>query len=261
MDNKIDFSDRLKNKYRLIVLNDDTLDEIKSYRLKLWHFLGLIVLFLIICILLMLGLVAFTPLGKYVSEMVGIESNAVFIDLNKRILDLEKEMASQEVYKIGIENMLNGVSVPDSSRSGSSNTSHQSNLNSVSSDIKLEDILMVAPLNGLISADYDASTQHYGIDITAPKDSPVKSILPGSIIQANWNPETGHTICVQHAYGLVSIYKHNSSLLKEKGEIVQKGESIAIIGNSGELTTGPHLHFELWHKGMPQDPKLYFNFN
>lgn len=252
MDNKLDFSERLKNKYRLIILNDDTLDEIKSYRLKLWHFFAMTIGFMLICTLLSICIIAFTPLKKYLGKYVGLESNSIFVDLNKRLIELEKEVANQEVYKTGFENLLNGVSPTDTLQEGD----EESYINE-EDKVRLEDVLIHSPLNGILSGAFDASKAHFGIDLTAPKDSPIKSILPGSVIQASWNSDTGHTITVMHAHNLISIYKHNSSLLKEKGEIVQAGESIAIIGNSGELSTGPHLHFEIWQNGQPIDPEKF----
>ena len=111
-----------------------------------------------------------------------------------------------------------------------------------------------------MSNKFKASPNHYGIDIVAPKNEAVKATLDGTITLANWTPETGYVIQVQHTENIISIYKHNSVLLKKEGERVKAGDPIAIIGESGELSTGPHLHFELWYKGSAIDPQEYMSF-
>ena len=102
--------------------------------------------------------------------------------------------------------------------------------------------------------------EHYGVDVVAEQDAGVKSTLRGKVIFASWTAETGNVVVVQHHNELISIYKHNSVLLKKIGDIVKAGEVIAIVGNSGNFTTGPHLHFELWHKGTPVNPEDYISF-
>ena len=116
------------------------------------------------------------------------------------------------------------------------------------------------PLKGLITDTFSFAGKHYGIDIVAPKNEAVKATLDGTIILATWTLETGYVISIQHKNNLLSIYKHNSVLLKKAGNYVRAGEVIAIIGDSGELTTGPHLHFELWWNGNPLDPEDYMIF-
>ncbi len=104
------------------------------------------------------------------------------------------------------------------------------------------------------------SSGHFGVDVIAPKNEAVVAILKGTVIYQNWSPTDGHVIHIQHKKNLLSIYKHNSEVLKNTGEFVDAGEPIAIVGNSGEHSTGPHLHFELWHNGYPIDPEMFINF-
>ena len=101
---------------------------------------------------------------------------------------------------------------------------------------------------------------HNGLDILAPKNTPIKAVMDGVVILSDWTLETGNTIGIMHDNQVMSFYKHNSSLLKKNGAIVRAGEAIAIIGNTGTLSSGPHLHFELWYKGKPVDPSRYINF-
>lgn len=125
--------------------------------------------------------------------------------------------------------------------------------------LPIEGMHFFCPLKGVISQGYDQVSHPY-IDITAPKGSVVKATLDGTVIYAGWNDDTGHTIQIQHEGDIISIYRHNEKLLKKSGDKVSAGTPIALVGNTGELTTGDHLHFELWHKGEAVDPIKYINF-
>ena len=116
------------------------------------------------------------------------------------------------------------------------------------------------PVEGYVTEEYDFSKEHFGIDIAAKEDAPVKAVLDGKVISAVYTLETGYVLAVQHANNLVSFYKHNSRMLRKEGDLVKAGDVIAIVGNTGELSTGPHLHFELWHEGKSLNPKDYIAF-
>ncbi|TAE12735.1 MAG: M23 family metallopeptidase [Bacteroidetes bacterium] len=120
---------------------------------------------------------------------------------------------------------------------------------------QLKDMYFFSPVKGIVSNKYDSRTGHLGVDIVSDKDAPLKAIYDGTVIMASWTDETGYVITIQHQSDLLSVYKHCSVLLKKQGDFVRAGEIVAIIGNSGELTTGPHLHFELWYKGNPINPE------
>ncbi|MFQ5448643.1 MAG: M23 family metallopeptidase, partial [Saprospiraceae bacterium] len=128
------------------------------------------------------------------------------------------------------------------------------------SDIPLEQMYFSPPIGGVISAPFDKEKSHLGVDVIAPKNTPVKTVMDGWVIFSDWTLETGNTIAIQHTNNLVTFYKHNSALLKKTGNYVKAGEAIAIIGNTGELTDGPHLHFELWHSGKPVNPTDFVDF-
>jgi murein DD-endopeptidase MepM/ murein hydrolase activator NlpD len=117
-----------------------------------------------------------------------------------------------------------------------------------------------SPLSGEISEGFQPDIKHYGVDVVAPQNTAIKTIMDGWVIISDYTVETGNTIGIQHPNNIISFYKHNSALLKKVGSFVKAGEAIAIIGNTGELTDGPHLHFELWHKGKPVDPADFIMF-
>jgi murein DD-endopeptidase MepM/ murein hydrolase activator NlpD len=123
------------------------------------------------------------------------------------------------------------------------------------------ELLLLSPVpGGIVSSRYDAKIGHYGIDLVAKKDETIKCVADGTVILSSWTSDTGHVIAVQHPGNLISVYKHNSVLLKKAGNPVKAGDIIALMGNTGELTTGPHLHFELWSNGNPVNPELHVSF-
>lgn len=127
-------------------------------------------------------------------------------------------------------------------------------------DMSAGQMRFVTPLKGIISDTFSVARKHFGIDIVAPKGSVIKAVQQGTVIMATWTAEEGHTIGIQHGGNLISFYKHNSALFKKMGDVVRAGEAIAIIGNTGERSSGPHLHFELWYNGTPTNPKKYVQF-
>ncbi len=128
------------------------------------------------------------------------------------------------------------------------------------SNIDLQNIFLFNPLKGLITEKYNPKDKHFGVDIVAEKDAPIKSVNEGTVIMASWTDDTGYVMMIQHASKLISVYKHCSVLLKKAGDFVQTGEIIAIIGNTGALTSGPHLHFELWYEGTALNPEKMISF-
>jgi len=122
------------------------------------------------------------------------------------------------------------------------------------------DLVLFPPLSGTLSEVYNREKKHFAVDVVAPKDTPIKSVANGIVIFAEWTAETGYVIIVEHKEGLLSVYKHNGSLNKSQGDIVRSGEVIASVGNTGEFTTGPHLHFELWDNGNPVNPLDFIDF-
>lgn len=124
----------------------------------------------------------------------------------------------------------------------------------------LPEVLLYPPIKGEITNKMNISTGHFGVDIIAPKNEAVMAILKGTVVYKSWSPDDGHVIHIQHKKNLLSVYKHNSQILKQTGETVEAGEPIAIVGNSGNLSNGLHLHFELWHNGFAIDPEKFINF-
>lgn len=125
---------------------------------------------------------------------------------------------------------------------------------------ELQETFFFTPINGFISDRFDIRKGHYGVDIVAKTNEPVKNIADGMVVFASWTQDSGYVIMIQHKGNLISVYKHNAELYKKTGTFVYAGEIIAIVGNSGELTNGPHLHFELWYNGNPLNPEEFITF-
>src|SRR5690606_4605683 len=125
---------------------------------------------------------------------------------------------------------------------------------------ELQETYFFSPLSGIVSSPYNPKSEHFGVDVVAKKNEPVKCVSDGTVILSDWNQEAGYVIAIQHRNNLISVYKHNSALLKKTGSFVNAGDIIAIIGNTGELTTGPHLHLELWYNGNPVNPEDFVSF-
>jgi len=266
VEKKKSFQEKLMDKYRLVLIDDDTLGEVRTTKVSpLGILLGSSFLILLVG-LLSAALISFTPLRFLVPGYADVTNNRTYMELLTKLSEIETELDNQRIYTNGLKNMLNpsGISVDDIGQNGGNSENYLTkspSSPSSSMEFSLEHYYFCSPLKGEISAAFDIDNKHFGVDIVAEKDSPVKSILNGVVVTSDWSVKTGNTISIQHDNNLISVYKHNSVLLKKIGESVKAGEAIAIIGNTGILTSGPHVHFELWNKGIAVDPEDYINFN
>lgn len=273
--------------YRLVLRKDETLEEVGSYRLTLLNIYILLSSMVILAMSLMAIVIFFTPLKRLVPGYGEPSSHPEYVKLTKKMAMLESELASYKLYYehfskfISMSDSLQAPDVkyksrvaaslkPDATTPGTPNTDPgltqvvqvtENKNDAIQSVLSSADYrYLMPPISGVISSGFDPETDHLGVDVLAPHDTPVKSIWDGHVIMADWTLETGYTIGVQHNNDMVSFYKHNASLLKKNGAFVRAGEAIAIIGNTGKLTSGPHLHFELWLQGKPVDPVNYIDF-
>jgi len=284
--------ERWQDPYLLVVRNEDTLEEVASYRLTLMNVYIAISSLVVLVAAAVILLIVFTPAKQLVPGYKGAERTEL-VRLYKDLDSLEQLSNQQQRYNEGIRRMLVGDveyppdSPPDDLASenvqpkpvervkedeqlrkevemesirdltgGGSNTP----INVSPRNIPLEQMYFTPPISGSVSLKFDAGTDHIGVDVIAPKNTPIKAALDGWVIASDWTMDTGNTIAIQHTNNIVTFYKHNSALLKKVGDYVRAGEAIAIIGNTGELTDGPHLHFELWHAGKPVNPEDFVNF-
>lgn len=278
------FTKKLLHKYRLVILNEDTFEE--RFAIKLTR-LNVFVIASLSTILLITGtivLIAFTPLKEYIPGYSSTALKRQANKLNDKTDSLQEVIALNERYYESIKKVLTGDVKTVEFNKDSIIEAAEKDISELNLDPSKEDSILRAkvdkedkyslfesatskvnfvlfpPVNGTISEAYNASTKHFAVDLVVAKDTPVKATADGTVIFSEWTSQTGYVILIEHSDGLISVYKHNASLTKNQGDLVTAGEVIAISGNSGELTTGPHLHFELWSNGYPVDPTTFIDF-
>jgi murein DD-endopeptidase MepM/ murein hydrolase activator NlpD len=277
---------KLKDKYRLIIYNDNSLKEVGFLRLTGFNLLWIIGLVTVLLVSIVFIIVAYTSIRELIPGYPDSSFRRSMVENAIRLDSLENELRVRDQYFTNINKIISGKdttdtinvmkgtvkmktvsftkSEKDSEFRKQIEAQEQFNVsmnNPVYQQPRNNNIgykLFFAPLPGIVTQTY--STKHYGIDVVAKANEVVKSVLDGTVIFSTWTIETGYTITIQHENNFVSIYKHNSELLKKVGTFVHAGEAIAIIGNSGELSSGPHLHFELWYNGQPVNPEDFIKF-
>lgn len=279
------YIDKLKNKYRLNILNDQTFEEVWAMRLSRLNVIAFFGSAAILIVILVIALIAFTPIREFIpgypdgNTRRNIVLNALKAD------SLERELKLWKDYYNNINNILRGgeplsvISKPDSSvkykeirftrsvedsllrlQIEENEMYNLSVFDGRKTKSNISNMLFFIPVKGVVTSTFSLQLNHYGVDIVAAPNEPVVAVADGTVTLSTWTLETGYVLQIQHEDNLISVYKHNNQLLKRQGARVKAGETIAIIGNSGELTTGPHLHFELWYNGNPIDPQKYIVF-
>lgn len=283
---------KLRAKYRLIILNEDSFEEKVSFRLSRLNVFIVTGALAIILIFLTIYLIAFTPLREYIPGYSDTGIQRDLYELQLRADSIETALMQKDLFIVNMRKLISGEAVdsvynplPASDSATRANYARISlskskedsilradyereNLYNIrtsdnskdSRKASLSTISFFTPVKGVITSRFDASKNHYGIDIVSGQNEAVKAAFDGVVFFSEWTSETGNVIAVQHPGNIVTVYKHCAVLLRKQGAFVRAGESIAIVGDSGSLTTGPHLHFELWINSAPVDPELYMTF-
>ncbi|WOC41021.1 M23 family metallopeptidase [Polaribacter sp. HL-MS24] len=277
------FKQKLTDKYRLVVLNEDTFEERFSLKLSRLNVFVLGGFFSIVLMGLTFSVVAFTPIKNYIPGYSSTILKANAINATLKADSLKVQLAILENYTKALRPVLTGELAPEEIDSlvlqQERRIIDESRLNATKEDslfremVELSDrfplvsnmesnvkLVFFAPVSGQISQEFDPSVKHYAVDILANIGAPVKAIADGTVIFSGWTTETGYVLILKHSNNFISVYKHNGNLLKEASDLVQSGEAIASVGSTGKLTTGPHLHFELWSDGYAVDPVKYIDF-
>jgi murein DD-endopeptidase MepM/ murein hydrolase activator NlpD len=280
------FLNKLTNKYRLVMLNDSTFEEVGYLRLSRLNTISVGGTLIILSIALVYSTIAYTPIRELIPGYPDAEMRNNIVQ-NSILLDsLKEELRLRDQFFLNLNQIISGQSPRDYLNTKADSISDYQNLSftrSSSDSIlrqeidlndklrvpinenpqvinKLEKMQFFTPVRGVITNSFNSLNSHFGTDIVAGPNEVVKATLDGTVIMANWTLETGYVIQIQHNNNLISVYKHNAELLKNVGMRVKAGDAIAIVGNSGELTTGPHLHFELWQNGIALNPEAYIIF-
>tara|TARA_B110000259_G_C13969135_1_gene383964 strand:+ start:82 stop:948 length:867 start_codon:yes stop_codon:yes gene_type:complete len=282
--NKKKLQKKLLHKYRLVVLNEDTFEERFAVKLTRLNVFFLTSLAAIILVTLTTLLIVFTPLREYIPGYSSAALQKQALQLDTKTDSLMKTINMNDAYINSLKRVLRGevstvvinkdsifkaaqvdTDILELNRSKADSLLREKvrnedkyNLFETASTVK--DFVFFPPVNGSISSKFDLNEKHFAVDIVIPINTPVKATSDGRVLFASWTSDAGYVIIIDHGDELISAYKHNSSLTKSQGDFVKAREVIAISGASGELSTGPHLHFELWSNGIPLNPTNFIDF-
>lgn len=283
---------KLRDKYRLVILNEDSFEEKVSVRLSRLNVFIIIGMLAIILIFLTTYLIAFTPLREFIPGYSDAGVQKELYELQLKADSIELAVNQKDKFIKNMHRVLNGevldtvyrpmtaadsitrrnfarISITRSKEDSMLRAEYEkenlynirpANETGTSRKVLLSTISFFTPVKGIITNHFDASNDHYGVDIASARNESVKAAYDGVVFFSEWTSETGNVIAIQHPGSIVTVYKHNAVLLRKQGDFVRAGESIAIVGDTGELSTGPHLHLELWINSAPVDPELYMTF-
>ena len=249
--------DKLSERFHILLVNEKTLEKKKLFSSSSVNLVGSTLFAFLLLLSTSFMLIYVTPLKEYFRGYTSIELRENAVENSMKLDSLESLYISQSKYIRSLKDLLSGNISFEELDQNSKNI----DVNSLELEIvKTNRDVLFPPVKGVFSSGFDYESKHYGVDIAMPENSPVHSISEGIVVFAEWTSETGFVIILEHLNGLTSIYKHNSSIIKTQGDRIETGEIIAFTGNTGSLTTGPHLHFELWYQGEPVDPESYIEF-
>jgi murein DD-endopeptidase MepM/ murein hydrolase activator NlpD len=275
------FIDQLREKHKLTFINDTTYHEKWSFTVSSLTLISLLIAYTIFIVIILMVLFRFTTLKSVVQSGDTIETRAQIEEQQRAIDSLYSLTTSNEKYLDNLMRLLNDEDFNDSSAMKSHDTNYvnyvpnftksredsilrakmqNQEVNGVASDNGFSIDFFFPPVNGLVSQSFNINKEHFGVDVSTTADEPIKACLNGTVILAGWVPGEGNIIVIQHSNEFTSIYKHCSVLLKAQGDRVAIGDPIGIVGNTGENTSGPHLHFELWQNGVAMNPQEFISF-
>ena len=278
------FLKRIFNDYKVVVSSEDTFEEKLSFKANKINVFIIMLVYSIILISFTISIVFFTQLREMVPGYSSSDLLNRAIYLTKKTDSLEQQIALNNKFYKSIEDVLSGninefiardelsidsnlinpgvVTISPNSQDSilRKYVENEEKFNLTNNELIIENKMFFSPIKGEITQNFNYNENHFAIDIAADIGTPVKSVLDGKIIFSEWSLETGYVVVIDHGENIISVYKHNSKTLKEQNDFVQAGEVIAYSGNQGNLSSGPHLHFELWKNGTPIDPKPLLNF-
>ena len=281
---KVRLWDRLKYKYKLSVINETSYEEVFNFRLSQLHVLTALSVLAVILVVLTILLIAFTDLREFIPGYPDGNMRQMIAQNALRVDSLENELLKRDRFFKSIRLVLNGGDSPSLERSREDTARYRNdtirfqiseqenefraaieererfNLSLGMKEQNHDYYHFFPPVEGIVTQSFDEKKRHYGTDIVAKANAKVAAVLDGVVIFTDWTVKTGYVIQVQHTNDLISVYKHNSILLKKQGDYVRAGEVLGVVGNTGEESSGPHLHFELWRAGNPLNPENFIKF-
>lgn len=281
--NKKSVFKKLFNQYRVTVISEDTFEDKFYFTISRTTIILASILFILFVSISTYFIISNTPIKEFIpgypsnkmrieaiSNALKIDSITVKINKQQRYLQaiksaLSGDIKAEEISALITENSQKRLEAPVKTSQEDSLLrliiADEDKYNIISDEEKKPLFILFTPAKGIVSEKFNIDQKHFAVDIALEENTPIKSAAQGTVIFSEWTAETGYVIILEHPYGLLSVYKHNASLLKEQGESVEAGEVIASAGNTGEFSTGFHLHFELWTDGYPVDPEKFIDFS
>ena len=281
---KVRLWDRLKYKYKLSVINETSYEEVFNFRLSQLHVLTALSVLAVILVVLTILLIAFTDLREFIPGYPDGNMRQMIAQNALRVDSLENELLKRDRFFKSIRLVLNGGDTTSLERSREDTARYRNdtirfqiseqenefraaieererfNLSLGMKEQNHDYYHFFPPVEGIVTQSFDEKKRHYGTDIVAKANAKVAAVLDGVVLFTDWTVKTGYVIQVQHTNDLISVYKHNTILLKKQGDYVRAGEVLGVVGNTGEESSGPHLHFELWRAGNPLNPENFIKF-
>ena len=281
--NKKSVFKKLFNQYRVTVISEDTFEDKFYFTISRTTIILASILFILFVSISTYFIISNTPIKEFIpgypsnkmrieaiSNALKIDSITVKINKQQRYLQaiksaLSGDIKAEEISALITENLQKRLEAPVKTSQEDSLLrliiADEDKYNIISDEEKKPLFILFTPAKGIVSEKFNIDQKHFAVDIALEENTPIKSAAKGTVIFSEWTAETGYVIILEHPYGLLSAYKHNASLLKEQGDSVEAGEVIASAGNTGEFSTGFHLHFELWTDGYPVDPEKFIDFS
>ncbi len=274
---------KLRYKFRLIIINDETYEEHFSLKLSLLNIITGVGLLMFVIAIFVGSILSFTPLREYIPGYSDLKTKQNAAYAYQKADSIENELLIRDQYLNNLKlvltgdisaDSLDGIRVEDVRAEGAQDVKSPEDslmrqtiedqekyaLHNSNSNIEDKVYFFFNPIKGTVVDSFNVKIGHFGVDVVTKKGEPIKAVMDGTIVMADYTTKSGFVVQIQHRNNLVSIYKHCSAVLKQVGEKVSAGDPIAVVGNTGELTTGPHLHFELWEDGVPIDPQNHIIF-
>jgi len=274
---------KLFTKNRLVILNEDTFEEIFSLRLTLMNVFVVATIGAVVIIFVTTYIIAFTPLREYIpgyasselkrnatqlalksdSLQVALTKNEAYIRSIQRILtgDLDyAKLSKDSIIASGLEIPQGHLTASEKEQELRDEVAKEDKYNLFEKATAKTSVVLFAPVRGSVTDTFNARQKHYAVDVAVPKNTPIKAVLNGNVIFAEWTPNNGNCVIVRHNNGFISVYKHAAEVSVEEGDVVKTGEVVALAGSTGQESTGIHLHFELWKDGYPIDPQQFISF-
>ena len=245
-----------KSKFKIVIIHPETFEEKGGFNISKMRITNMIVIYSLILVAVTTCLIFFTSLREFIPGYTDATLYRRVYKMELRADSIDEVFHQKDLYIENLRRIINNEDMSDDTLALSSYSDYGPNLENRGFDVPL----FFVPIKGVVTNHFNSNEKHFGVDVVAKTDAVIKATADGTVIFADWSYEGGYIIGIQHSSNIISVYKHNASLMCREGDMVKAGDAIAVLGGGGSTSTGPHLHFELWFKGMALNPEYYMSF-